>query len=160
MSDLRANTVRGTLAEYLVATALGLDGTPRVDWDSCDLRLGSCRIEVKSSAYLQAWQQRGPSKATFGGFTARTWDPRTGFSSEKDYNADVYVFALMTALDHAEYDALNTDSWHFWVLPVAAIRARGARSMSLTTLRALGGEPLAYADLRNAVLHLAGDLDR
>ena len=31
--DLLTNTTRGVLAEYIVATALGIDDTKRVEWN-------------------------------------------------------------------------------------------------------------------------------
>ena len=36
-SDLLSNTLRGVLAEYLVATALELDDKPREEWAECDI---------------------------------------------------------------------------------------------------------------------------
>jgi hypothetical protein len=58
MSDLRANTTRSLLAEFLVARAVGATERPRVEWDSCDVRTpDGLRLEVKAGAYLQAWEQ-------------------------------------------------------------------------------------------------------
>ncbi len=49
MSDLRTNNVRGYLAEFLVAKAVGAHG-PRLEWDAYDvLAPDRTRIEVKSS---------------------------------------------------------------------------------------------------------------
>lgn len=92
MSDLRMNNLRGYLAEFLVAKAIGATG-PRVEWDAYDvLSPDGTRIEVKSSAYMQVWDQRRPSAIRFTGLTGRTWDPRNGESPEATFNADVYVF--------------------------------------------------------------------
>lgn len=151
MSDTMANTVRSMLAEFLVAKAMGAWDQPRVEWDSCDLRIPEGGVEVKASAYLQAWDQRAPSQIVFGGLRARTWSPRDGYSSEPTYNADVYVFALLTAMDHAGYDALDTAGWLFWVAPVAPLAERGASSVSLLTLRAISGEPVGYPQLADAI---------
>src|SRR5690349_14432789 len=75
MSDLKMNNVRGYLAEYLVAKATGASGN-RVEWDAYDvLAPDETKIEVKSSAYLQAWAQRGVSRISFGGLRSRTWTP-------------------------------------------------------------------------------------
>jgi hypothetical protein len=152
MSDLRANTVRSRLAEFLVARAMGADGRPRVEWEPYDvLTPQNLRLEVKSSAYLQAWDQDRLSRITFGGFSARTWTPATQYSDTRTYNADGYVFALQTATEHSVYDALDTDQWSFWVLPVAAVASTGHRSMGLETVRSLAGPPVAYADLPERV---------
>ncbi len=57
-SDLRANTTRGVLAEFLVAKAVGATQPVREAWDNYDvLAPDGTRIEVKSSAYLQSWTQ-------------------------------------------------------------------------------------------------------
>jgi hypothetical protein len=132
MSDLRTNTVRPMLAEFLVAQALGPAAQPRIEWDAYDVVTpNDVRVEVKSSAYLQAWTQarRRPSA---GGLNGRTWDAVAGYSSTASYNADVYVFALVTARDHASYDPLNSAQWSFWVLPRPAVEATGQRSLSLS----------------------------
>ena len=54
-SDLLNNTHRGVLAEFLVHSALETKDVTRADWLPFDLTSPSgLRIEVKSSAYLQA----------------------------------------------------------------------------------------------------------
>lgn len=58
-SDLLNNTQRGVLAEFLVHSALGTKDAVRTDWLPFDLTSPSgLRIEVKSSAYLQAWSRK------------------------------------------------------------------------------------------------------
>ena len=65
MSDLKMNNVRGYLAEFIVSEAVGATGK-RIEWDAYDvLSPSGVRIEVKSSAYMQAWDQRRPSKIVF-----------------------------------------------------------------------------------------------
>ncbi len=52
-SDLVSNTLRGILAEYIVACALDLPQEVRVEWDAFDLKTAQgLKIEVKSAAYL------------------------------------------------------------------------------------------------------------
>ena len=49
--DLLTNTTRGVLAEYIVATALGVADTKRREWDQYDLKTADGDgVEVKSSA--------------------------------------------------------------------------------------------------------------
>lgn len=77
MSDLRTNNVRGYLAEFLVARAVGATAT-RVEWDPWDVTApDGTRIEVKSSGYLQAWTQEKLSRPTFRVAAAYGWDPDT-----------------------------------------------------------------------------------
>lgn len=90
-----------------MACAVGSGGHPRIEWDAYD---------VKSGAYLQAWEQPRHSKIIFRGLRAQTWTSRDGYSDGPSYNADVYVFAVLTATEHEVYDALDTRQWNFWVL--------------------------------------------
>ncbi|WP_313812207.1 hypothetical protein [Glutamicibacter sp.] len=73
MSDLRMNNVRGDLAEFLVAKALGIEDYVRTEWDAFDIAYRDQRIEVKSSAYLQAWEQRTLSTIAFSGLRGRRY---------------------------------------------------------------------------------------
>jgi hypothetical protein len=151
LSDLRMNTVRSLLAEYLVAHALGMADRPRLEWDAADVRLPEGSVEVKAAAYVQAWAQQRPSKIVFSGLKARTWSPEAGYTAEADYNSDAYVFALLSDTDPDVYDALNTDNWQFWVLPRAAIANLGQRSVSLSRIQHLAGPAIAYRELAAAV---------
>lgn len=77
-SDLRDNTQRGVLAEFLVALALGRTETRRKPWDNHDVTTASgLRVEVKASGYLQSWAQRTHSQLSFGRVIGRTWDANT-----------------------------------------------------------------------------------
>jgi hypothetical protein len=151
-SDLRTNTVRPLLAEYLVARAVGAEPRPRIEWDSYDVRTPEgLRLEVKSGAYLQAWEQSALSTVTFTGLRGRTWSPNGGYSPEGTYNADGYVFAVLTAIEHACYDALDVDQWSFWVLSRDVVAATGQASMGLARVQALAGPPVTYAGLPDRV---------
>jgi len=71
MSDLLMNNVRGYLAEFLVARAVQAVGQ-RIEWDAFDvLTPDGVKVEVKSSAYLQVWDQRAPSRILFSGLRGR-----------------------------------------------------------------------------------------
>jgi len=146
MSDLRMNNVRGYLAEFLVRQAVGATHT-RVEWDSADvIAPDGSRIEVKASAYVQSWAQRGPSRITFGGLRGRMWTPQDGLSTDLSYNADVYVFAVQTADSHDSYDPLDVSQWAFWVVPVAKLAQLGFTSISLATVERLA-DRIGFQDL-------------
>ena len=111
-SDLVSNTMRGVLAEFLVAKALGLD-CGRLEWEKCDLVTAEgLKIQVKSSAYLQSWAQTAPSKIQFVVSKRRAWDPDTNkLDGEPARHADVYVFALLAHQDKSSLDPLDLDQW-------------------------------------------------
>jgi hypothetical protein len=152
LSDMQANTVRSMFAEFLVAGALGATHRPRIEWDTYDVVTpDGLTLEVKSGAYLQAWEQNRLSTVTFSGLRARTWTPRDGYSDASSYNADGYVFAVLTATDHASYDALDVNQWSFWVLPRQLLAATGQRSIRLSRVEELAGAPVGLAELASRV---------
>lgn len=150
MSDLRMNNVRGYFAEFLVAMALGAEG-PRIEWDAYDvLASDGTRVEVKSSAYPQVWDQRRPSRIKFTGLTGRTWTPQEGESPTATFNADVYVFAVQTAQTHDQYDPLDVSQWSFYVLGRRVLEDLGYQSLGLATLGKLTSA-VEYSDLADAI---------
>lgn len=136
LGDLRMNNARGYLAEFLVACALGLPDPQRIEWAEYDVLFDGISIEVKSSAYLQAWEQRQLSRITFSGLKGTPFDPRTGYDpAGKQYNAQVYVFGVQTALTHDTYDPLDTTQWEWYVLPRTVLVELNQGAISLATLR-------------------------
>ncbi len=93
-SDLISNTMRGILAEFIVASALGLTDNSRKEWDACDLiTKDGIKIEVKSAAYLQSWTQKILSNISFNIKPTHAWNGETGeYSKDKKRSADIYVF--------------------------------------------------------------------
>jgi hypothetical protein len=136
-SDLRDNTVRGIVAEYLVALAIGRTDDRRRTWGDCDVTTANgLRIEVKASGYLQGWFQRSHSKPAFGRVAGRTWDAATNvFGAHREIRADVFVFAVQTCLDPDLYDALDVAQWEFYVVAGAEVERYGYRSVGLAWVR-------------------------
>ena len=95
---------------------------------------------MKSAAYLQAWEQRRESAIIFRGLRAQSWNPRDGYSGGPSYNADVYVFAVLTATEHVGYDALDTGQWCFWVLQAGTVRQTNQASIGLARVVKLAGK--------------------
>ena len=140
-SDLRANVVRRVLAEFLVAQTVGAVQAVRTPWDAYDvLSPEEIRIEVKSSAYLQSWEQRRLSQITFGKQTGLAWDEKTGQrSGDRVVRADVFVFCLQTCRDPSAYDALNLSQWEFSVVKGQAVTDYGTRTAGLGFVREHSG---------------------
>ncbi|MBQ1122221.1 hypothetical protein [Streptomyces sp. B15] len=151
MSDLKMNNVRGYLAEFLVHRALG-SARPREEWAGHDAETSDgLRVEVKTSAYLQVWEQRHPSTIRFEGLRSKLWSPRTGQADKATYNADVYVFAVQTARSHEEYDPLDLDQWEFHVLARSILVALNQQSMALSTVRKHSGGAIGFDGLEAAI---------
>ncbi|MFJ9942718.1 hypothetical protein [Streptomyces erythrochromogenes] len=164
-SGLAGNTLRGALAEYIVALALGAAGAGevRVDWDTVDLRLpDGTRVEVKSAAYLQGWAQSRPSAISFSIAPAEGWDPVTGAPDpERLRRSDVYVFCLLDHLDKPTLDPLDLSQWTFHVLPTRVLDERkgSRRTIGLAALLALDPVRTGFDGLRAAVFGAAGVQD-
>ncbi|MFI5385117.1 MAG: hypothetical protein ACHQ50_03260, partial [Fimbriimonadales bacterium] len=127
VSDLVSNATRGRLAEYIVARALGIGVTDiREEWAAYDLETGSgIKIEVKSAAYVQSWNQKGLSKISFLTRKTLAWDPESNLQAKvAKRQADVYVFALLTTQDQLRIDPLDLDQWRFFVLPTSDLDNR------------------------------------
>jgi hypothetical protein len=152
-SDLRENTIRGVLAEFLVARAVGAQAALRVGWDNHDVTTPSgIRVEVKSSGYLQSWPQRDVSSLRFSGLTGLSWDADTNQLSEKrEVRADVFVFAIQSCKDPEVYDALDLDQWDFYVASAEAVRAYDARSVGPRFLREHAEGPIGIDQIARAI---------
>lgn len=156
-SDLVSNTMRGVLAEYIVALALGVvtDVSVRREWDAYDLLLlDGTKVEVKSAAYVQSWRQAKPSTIQFKVAKRRAWDAETNVvAAEPSRSADVYVFAVLSHPDWATINPLDLSQWTFFVLPTAVLNARkrSQHSITLKSLAAIAGPSLAHSQLRDAV---------
>lgn len=155
-SGVVGNTLRGALAEYIVALALGVADGTRVDWDSVDIRVpGGPQVEVKSAAYLQEWGQTRLSAISFSIAPAEGWDAVTGeVDPARLRRADVYVFCLLKHQDKKTLDPLDLAQWNFYVLPTSVLDERrpGQRTLNLSSLLALDPVRTDFAGLRAAVL--------
>ena len=135
-SNLLENTVRPAFAEFIVGTLLGVQSTGRKVWDAVDLRWGDAKIEVKSSAYVQAWRQIRPSTIQFDIARKYPWDAETNISGpNKILSADCYVFCLYPEGDRAQANPLEVAAWRFWVLPTALIEATFGNQKTVTLSR-------------------------
>ena len=155
-SDIVSNSTRGILAEYIVGKALGCikDDDIRDEWGAYDLiTQGGLRIEVKSAAYVQSWQQSRLSKISFKVPNTFGWDRETNkFDKEKKRQADVYVFALLSHKDKKTVNPLDISQWKFFVLPTKVLdeRERSQHSITLLSLKKLT-DSVSFFELGQAV---------
>ena len=131
-SDIVGNTNRGALAEFIVARAIGSEAAVRNDWAAYDLETpNGIKVEVKSSAYLQSWNQDTVSAPSFSIRKAKEWSPETNeFGEERLRHSDVYVFCLLAYKgDKRMLNPLDLSQWVFYVVKTSEIdRIFGDRS--------------------------------
>jgi hypothetical protein len=112
-SDLLNNTIRGVLAEFLVAHALGTTVNVCSLWKSFDIKTaGGTQIEVKSASRWQSWYQKRPSKLIFGIQPTLRWDEHTNtYETAAHRQADIYVFCILDCPRKEEVNPLDLDQW-------------------------------------------------
>ncbi|MCB5165012.1 hypothetical protein LG634_09250 [Streptomyces bambusae] len=136
-SGLVGNTLRGALAEYIVALALGLAEGTRVEWDTVDLRLpDDPRVEVRSAAYLQEWAQSRPSQITFSIAATEGWDPQTG-AIDTERSIGLSALSALSALEPAvtDFDGLRA------AVAAAGAAVPGSRPPTRLPVRSAPREP-------------------
>jgi len=153
-SDILSNATRGRFAEFIVGTAIGLNPENlRDEWDAYDLTTeDGIKIEVKSAAYIQCWNQKSFSSISFSIRPARFWDAETNTESEIKRHADVYVFCHLKHKVQNTIDPLKMEQWDFYVLPTYRIDnyERSQSSITINSLKKLT-EPIKYSELKNEV---------
>ena len=129
---LLENRTRGAYAEWLVHRALGLDpGEHRIEWAEADVTDGAITLEVKSAAYVQAWEQEGLSVISF------PIEQRVATAS---------VFCLLAEQDPERVDPQDLSQWRFWVVPTSKLHAE-RKSIGLQPLIRAYGESISYEEL-------------
>lgn len=155
VSDILSNATRGRFAEFIVATACGIDITvPRDEWGAFDLVTPSgIKIEVKSAAFIQSWFQNNLSSIQFSIKKTRGWDSSTNTQSNiKKRQADIYVFCLLSHKEQSTIDPLDMSQWEFYVVSVAQLDnyTRSEHSIMLNSLKRLAN-PVTYYDIAEEV---------
>ena len=166
-SDLLNNTLRGSFCEFIVSSALEIDlsEATNADWGPYDVTFpyewynkdgkhDIVRIEVKSCAYLQAWEQKQLSNILFSIRPTRAWDSLGGYSDEVKRQSDAYVFCLYTVKNREEADPLKLEGWTFYIVSTQKINeACGPqKTISLSALKALGPIETDYLGIKEAII--------
>lgn len=159
-SDLLKGTLRGALAEFIVATAAGVDLTQahedRLAYDlEMQCKNGVCKIEVKSSAYINAGAKEGLSSVSFSISPSRRNElgKKVLEAGAARRASDVYVFCLFSCKDRAVANPLILDDWDFFVLPTATLdwACPGQKTISLQSLTRLRIANVDYGNLAPAI---------
>ncbi len=175
-SDISNNTIRGILAEFLVAQALGLNiqKSIRKEWDPYDfLDLdGETKIEVKCAAYVQSWHDdccpKSPIKFSIEPKRVEEVEHfkdkrscKRPWSEESKRRCHVYVFCLLKEQDRNKICPLDISQWKFYVVSTQRLdeldgelvkKGRNPRqNIYLSTLKEIGAKPVTYCKLRCAV---------
>ncbi|MCK0203721.1 hypothetical protein MWN41_11915 [Ornithobacterium rhinotracheale] len=155
VSDLLSNTIRGRFAEFIVKSALEINGNIlRVEWDSYDLKTDDgIKIEVKSSAYIQSWEQEKYSEINFSIKPTRHYDAENKFKrGSAKRHADLYVFCILNHKNQETINPLQLEQWTFYVLSTFNLEKNypNKKSISLKKLDSWT-KPVNYFQLNEKV---------
>lgn len=150
-SDIIGNIERGHFAEYLVARALDAAKDTRGEWDKYDvLTNDDISIEVKSSGYVQTWQQKGKSKIAFSIRPTRAFNSKANaYEREIKRQAQIYVFCVHNYEKKDEgLNPLDMKQWDFYILPTEKLNmeVKEQKTISLQKIIKLGAEKCSYMD--------------
>lgn len=161
-SDLIRNVNRGAFAEFVVREAMNTQcrNTPprtdfRVSMDAYDLLSpDGIRVEVKSSAYIQAWESEHPARISFRIAPAKSLDSSGNYSADSQYcrHSDVYVFCVWTAMSR-EQNILDLSLWDFYVIATKTLdqKVPNQKTITLQSLLSLQPRKVDYFGLYEAI---------
>ncbi len=159
-SNILTNNLRGVFAEFLVGTALGVvRDSQRVEWDEFDLlytyKGKNKGIEVKSSAYLQSWDQFGKlSKISWNIAKHYGYSEKSGkWTEEKGRPANCYVLCVYCEKeDRNPALLLDLKRWEFYVLPTSVINSEfeSQKTVTVGSIKPLA-TAVGYEQLRDSV---------
>lgn len=150
-SDLVNNTERGKVAEFIVASALGINENIGGTWDSFDLLYNGKGIEVKSAAYVQSWRQKKESYITFSVRPTVGLIEDTGtYDNDRKRQSHAYVFCLLKHKDKQTVNPLNLDQWEFYVVPTAQLNKYipTQKTVAFSFFTKYGIAPCSYIKIR------------
>ncbi len=120
----------------------------REEWDAYDLKTkNGLKIEIKSSSYLQSWEQKEFSKIIFG--IQQTGKTQSN-NSERTRKSDIYIFCVLSHKDKNSVDPLNLSQWDFYILETKILneKVKTQKSITLSSLLRLNPIKIKYDSLK------------
>ncbi len=117
-------------------------------------------IEIKSSAYVQLWEQSKPSVIEFGIAPHRSWNAESGEYREGVKRwADIYVFCVFKG--EKPLQPLDTSYWNFYVIPTKTLDRKHVeqRSIRLSSLEKLSPRKCSHAELKKVISNIENDIE-
>ncbi len=152
------NALRGVLAEFIVASTIDILDKAREEWDAYDLKTkNGLKIEIKSSSYLQSWEQTKLSKIIFGIQPTSDWDSSTNKrKSEKIRQSDIYIFCVLAHKDKNSVDPLNLSQWDFYILETKILneKVKIQKTITLSSLLKLNPIKIKYENIKEEIEHI------
>lgn len=167
-SDLLDNTLRGVLAEFIVAKALGVDTeSTGFGWGGYDVLFTDgdkkCKIEVKSSAYAQSWNKEANSELSFRiSKQAVFLSEKKRYGDEYKRKSEIYIFCILKEKDKENANPLLLEQWDFYPVLTSDIDEKlgNQKTAKIRTVQRLcPNGPYSFTTLREAVLLLSKQIN-
>lgn len=151
-----------TIAEFLVAKALGIEKAENVNyWTAYDMAYRNKRIEVKATQYVHPWNTKISKVRNFSIEPTSNSYWGNGKDGVNDGNthsrqSEVYVFCLNSNMDIQSSNPLKVDDWVFYVIPTFEINTYckdnpKQKKISLSVVKRLAKCGVAFDKLRDTV---------
>jgi hypothetical protein len=153
-SDFLSNSLRGVLAEFIVGSALGCLNEKRKEWDAYDLFCKGKKVEVKSAAYLQTWDQKEHSIIRFDIAEKASWYASDNKYADKvERPADIYVFSVFSETNREIANPLNVEQWFFLVMSKDEISQHFGKNktVGLKAIETAGFSRLRFSELKSFI---------
>ena len=117
----------------------------RLERDDYDLNYKGLRIEIKSWAYIQSWEQRKFSNIIF--WIKPTQAEKWG---DKKRQSDLYIFCLLKHKQAWSIDPLKLEQRTFYTLPTSILdeKVEGQKTITLQSLLKLMPKENSFVDLK------------
>lgn len=148
------NKLRGMLAEFIVASTIDALKNPREEWDAYDLiTKEGLKIEIKSSSYLQSWEQTRLTKIIFGIQPTIIWEDNNKLSPKAKRQADIYIFCVLAHKDKKTVNPLNLSQWDFYILDTEVLNKKvpTQKTITLSSLLRLNPIKVKYDRLKEQI---------
>ena len=111
------------------------------------------KIEIKSSSFLQSWNQDKLSKIVFGIQPTVKWEENNKRSTQRKRQADIYIFCVLTHKDKGTINPLNLSQWDFYLLETKVLDRKipTQKTITLSSLLKLNPLHVQYDKLKDAI---------
>lgn len=153
-SDLIENRTRGILAEFIVKKALEIEDNNRVEWDDYDLiTKKGVKIEIKSGAYIQTWEQKKYSNISFSISKTAGSKENPKFNGTHQRWSDFYIFCLLDCKNQKNINSIKLEQWTFFVLKTEVLNEKvgSQKSIGINSLMKLNPIKAKYNELKKII---------
>jgi hypothetical protein len=149
-SDLASEPIPQSLAEFIVAKALGIpiSGTRSFTQAAKFTTELNCQVEVRSWSFINKKKEIEPSNLSFKIPRINKDLPyQRSFRPGPKAHPDIYVFAMFVHNVPATADPLNPDQWLYYVISANSLRGAKDEVVNIRLLQEVAGRYVSFDKL-------------